>query len=474
MKRLGDELIDEICEYSNISDSIHVVLRGRKRKNTRVGRCILRHEDKFIRSIAKRIRSGKFRVGRYQEMYVTDGPKVRRVQAIPIIDRIAANAVMSVIERHVFRRYIRTTGASIKRRGAHDLMSIIQRDMNNNPEEFRYYYQSDFKKFYESISQDFLMYSLRKMFKGKILMGIIESFVTMMPSGISIGLRSSQGFGNMLLSMWLDHYIKDRLRWKFYYRYCDDITAVARTKKELWRFRNVMHIKSDFIGLTIKPNECVRPISEGLDALGYKTYQNRKFIRKRTKQNFARKIKKLSSKRRRRELTASFYGQCKHGDCRNLFYILTGVKMKDFKDLKIKPKYQDNKKRFNVETVTLKSLRDSKVIILDYEKGVIPGWQREEYEQEVRKAKDRLNTLHQKYGNEIPISEKYVLPSDVKKPEGRYIVLVEDEDGERKKFFTGDKEFWSILDQAEEMKEIPFRTTIKGKKIGNSLKFYFE
>lgn len=407
-------------------------------------------------------------------MYVTDGPKVRRVQAIPIIDRIAANAVMSVIERHVFRRYIRTTGASIKRRGAHDLMSIIQRDMNNHPEEFRYYYQSDFKKFYESISQDFLMYSLRKMFKGKILMGIIESFVTMMPSGISIGLRSSQGFGNMLLSMWLDHYIKDRLGWKFYYRYCDDITAVARTKKELWRFRNVMHIKSDFIGLIIKPNECVRPISEGLDALGYKTYQNRKFIRKRTKQNFARKIKKLSSKRRRRELTASFYGQCKHGDCRNLFYILTGVKMKDFKDLKIKPKYQDNKKRFNVETVTLKSLRDSKVIILDYEKGVIPGWQREEYEQEVRKAKDRLNTLHQKYGNEIPISEKYVLPSDVKKPEGRYVVLVEDEDGERKKFFTGDKEFWSILDQAEEMKEIPFRTTIKGKKIGNILKFYFE
>lgn len=296
----------------------------------------------------------------------------------------------------------------------------------------------------------------------------------MMPNGISIGLRSSQGFGNMLLSMWLDHYIKDRLGWKFYYRYCDDITAVARTKKELWRFRNVMHIKSDFIGLTIKPDECVRPMSEGLDALGYKTYQNRKFIRKRTKQNFARKIKKLSSKRRRRELTASFYGQCKHGDCRNLFYILTGVKMKDFKDLKIKPKYQDNKKRFNVETVTLKSLRDSKVIILDYEKGVIPGWQREEYEQEVRKAKDRLNTLHQKYGNEIPISEKYVLPSDVKKPEGRYVVLVEDEDGERKKFFTGDKEFWSILDQAEEMKEIPFRTTIKGKKVGNSLKFYFE
>ena len=267
----------------------------------------------------------------------------------------------------------------------------------------------DIRHYFDSVDHEVLKRLLRHKITDRRMLWLLYEIIDSCETGIPLGYYTSQWFANFFLEG-LDHYIKDRLRWKFYYRYCDDITAVARTKKELWRFRNVMHIKSDFIGLTIKPNECVRPISEGLDALGYKTYQNRKFIRKRTKQNFARKIKKLSSKRRRRELTASFYGQCKHGDCRNLFYILTGVKMKDFKDLKIKPKYQDNKKRFNVENVTLKSLRGSKVIILDYEKGVIPGWQREEYEQEVRKAKDRLNTLHQKYGNEIPISEKYFLP----------------------------------------------------------------
>ena len=195
MKRLGDELIEEICEYSNIYESLHTVIKGTKRKNTRVGRLILKHEDQFIRSIASKIRNGKFRVGRYQEMLVTDGPKVRRVQSVPILDRIAANAVMAVVEQHVHRKYIRTTGASIKRRGAHDLKQIIERDMRRNPEVFRYCYSSDFKKFYESIEQDFMMYSLRRMFKGRILMGIFESFVRMMPTGISIGLRSSQGFG---------------------------------------------------------------------------------------------------------------------------------------------------------------------------------------------------------------------------------------------------------------------------------------
>lgn len=473
MKRLGDELIDEICEYSNIYESLHTVLRGTKRKNTRIGRLILKHEDLFIRSIASRIRNGKFRVIRYQEMFVTDGPKVRRVQSIPILDRIAANAVMSVVERHVFRKYIRTTGASIKRRGAHDLKQIIERDMRLNPEAFCFCYSSDFKKFYESIEQDFMLYSLRRMFKGKILMGIFESFVRMMPTGISIGLRSSQGFGNMMLSMHLDHYIKDRLRWKFYYRYCDDIHAACGDKPSMWKFRNVMHERASFMHLTIKADEKIYPVSEGIDALGYRIYPEVTKLRKRVKKNFAKKYKGIKSKRRRRELVASFYGQCKHASCNNLFYKLVGVTMKDFKDLKIKPKYNDNKKRFPGPRVSLRTLRNTQITVLDFETGIKPPWMIEEYNKAVAEAKSRLNTLHQKYGNDIPSTEKYVLPEDVEKPEGRYVVSIEDEEGKKCEFFTGDKDIWSILDQVREADELPFRTTIKAQDNGNNQKFYF-
>lgn len=473
MKRLGDELIEEICEYNNIHESIHTVLKGTKRKKTRIGKLILKYEPQFIRSVAKRIRSGKFHVGRYQEMLVTDGPKIRRVQSIPILDRIAANAVMSVVEAHVFRKYIRTTGASIKQRGAHDLKQIIERDMRRNPGAFRYCYSSDFKKFYESIQQDFLLYSLRKMFKGRILMGIFESFVGMMPNGISIGLRSSQGFGNMMLSLHLDHYVKDRLGWKFYYRYCDDIHAACEDKSKMWKFRNIMHERADFMHLTIKPDEHVYPITEGIDALGYRMYPEVTRLRKRVKKNFAKRYKKLSSKRRRRELVASFYGHCKHASCNNLFYKLTGVRMKDFKELKIKPKYGDNKKRFNGQRVSLKTLRNTQVVVLDFETGVVPGWMRDEYNKAVAEAKSRLNTLHQKYGDNIPSTEEYVLPENVAKPEGRYVVFIEDEEGKKCKFFTGDRDIWSVLDQVREADELPFRTTIKAQDNGNNQKFYF-
>lgn len=473
MKRLGDELIEEIIAEDNIRDSIHCVLRGTKRKNSRIGRCILKYEDKFIRSIAKRIKSGKFQTIRYQEMLVHDGPKVRRVQAIPILDRIAANAVMSVVEKHIFKRYIRTTGASIKNRGAHDLLEIIKRDIRENPDSMRYVYKSDYTKFYETICQDFMMFCLRRMFKGKILMYIFESFVRMMPSGISIGLRSSQVFGNILLSMFLDHYLKDHKRWKRYYRYCDDILSGAGTKSELWEFRNMMHERAEYMKLNIKEDERIFPIENGIDVLGYVVFPDIIRLRKRNKQNFARKIKYKKSKRRRIELTASFYGLCKHADCNHLFYMLTGVKMKDFKNLKIKPKYQDNKKRFDVTVVDIKDICNEKLIIHDYEKGIIPKWQREEYQQEVARATTKYNELRKKYGDNIPDDVSYVHPDDVPKPEGRMIILVENEEGQKSKFFTGDKEIWSIMEQADEMGEIPFRTTIKKIRNNNSFKYIF-
>ena len=43
----------------------------------------------------------------------------------------------------------------------------------------------------------------------------------------------------------------------------------------------------------------------------------------------------------------------------------------------------------------------------------------------------------------------------------------------KSKFFTGDKEIWSIMEQADEMGEIPFRTTIKKIRNNNSFKYIF-
>ena len=57
-------------------------------------------------------------------MTVDDGPKVRIVQSVSLEDRIVLNAVMNVVDRHLKVRFIRTTSASIKNRGTHDLLPV--------------------------------------------------------------------------------------------------------------------------------------------------------------------------------------------------------------------------------------------------------------------------------------------------------------------------------------------------------------
>ena len=463
MKRIGktSNIINEIVELGNLNNSIDVVLRGTKRKATTNGKRILANRQAIMDKLADEIKNGTFGLSGYTEMLVTDGPKIRKVQSVSLYERIGVNAIMNIVEAHIFRKYIRTTNASIKNRGLHDLLNYIRKDLKEHPSEMKYSYKFDVKKFYESINQDFMMYSLRRIFKDKILLTILERFVRMMPQGLSIGLRSSQSFGNILLSMFLDHYLKDNLGHKYFYRYCDDGDDNFATKKECWEARNIIHERAEFMMLKIKENERVSPISEGIDYLGYVIRPTHTRLRKRNKKKAAKKLHEVKSKNRRTELIASFYGLCKHANCRNLFYKITGITMKEYKrmkDLGIKAKYDDNKKRFDCTEVNISQLVKEEILILDFETGVITKPQVDDYNKRVDEASRQL-AAYQQRGEPIPAS--FILPGDIKKPIGKYLVHIKREDGSEAKFFTGDKENYSKLDQAKEMGEIPCYSTVK-------------
>lgn len=457
MKRIGktSNIIDEIIEYGNIYNSIDVVLRGRRRKRLRTGRYILEHRDEIIAKLQKEINEGTFCITGYREMEVKDSGKVRRVQSVNLYERIGCNAIMHIVEQHVFRRYIRTTGASIKNRGMHDLKAYIEKDIELDPEGTKYCYKFDIRKFYESIDQDFMMYALRRMFKYKVLLTMLERFVRMMPSGLSIGLRSSQGFGNMLLSMFLDHYLKDNIGVKHFYRYCDDGVVLAGNKKTLWAIRDMVHDRAKIMHLSIKDDERVFPTKTGIDFLGYVIYgQDYVKLRKRNKQNAARKLHKLKSKRRRQEIIASLYGQCKHANCRNLFNRLTNIKMEEFKrlsDTGIKAKYQDGKKRLEGMEINISELVNEEFVIIDYETGVVTKPQRREYEEKVAQQRKELEN-YTTHGITPP--NGFMYPENIPQPIGKYVVSVKRNAGQNnevvQKLFTGDSENKSILDQMRE------------------------
>ena len=71
MRREG-YIIEEIIEYSNMSEAFDSVLRGTDRKRSRQGRFLLAHREKIITELTASIADGSFRLGGYHEREIED------------------------------------------------------------------------------------------------------------------------------------------------------------------------------------------------------------------------------------------------------------------------------------------------------------------------------------------------------------------------------------------------------------------
>jgi len=465
MKREG-YIIEEIIDERNLEDAFYSVLRGNERKQLAEGRWLIEHKKEFLDEVKAEIISGYINIGKWHPKDIIEAGKHRHLQVFDMKTRIKIAAVMQVVDKHLKKRYIRTTSSAIKNRGMHDLKAYIERDLREY--KIKYWFKFDFSKFYETIIQDFVMYAYRRVFKDERLLNILNQFVRVLPGGvgISMGLRSSQSNGNILLSVYLDHYLKDRYRVMFFYRYCDDgLNGSRNDKDELWECRDFVHSVANKLGQTIKPNERVFPSSLGLDFLGYVIYPTHTLLRKRVKQNFARKLHKLKSRKRRIEIVGSLWGMAKHCDSWHLLEKLLFKKeylklkkkaMKDFGKPKSSPQTIDGKKSFRGQKISGRELDHQPFIVIDYETGVIPSIEQERYKREIDDTMAR--------GGDTNL---------VKKPRQKYVVSII-YNGALRKLWTGDKENMDELDRRrEEPDGLPFFASMVTDYSGQYPKYSF-
>lgn len=437
-----DNLIPEIVSEENMGESFDYVIshleHPRQREMYRPKRLTI------IENLRREIGAGSFRIVRsdVRDLHVTEGYKERDVQAPTLVKRVGIHAIMVVIEKYTYPTLIKNTAASIKGRGMHWLHHVVEEDLTNAPEQSQYYYQNDIHHYYDSIDQGRMMQIIRKYVSDPILLPILDSFITLMPQGLSKGLRSSQCFANLYLNevdhemlKYVKHYEKDGETHYLYYRYCDDTVMLASTKKELWELRNIHIAAVARLGLEVKPSEAVRPLDVGLDFLGYVHYGTHSLLRKRIKQKAARKLAKVKSRRRRQEIIGSFKGMACHADCKHLFYKLTNQKMKKFSEIGVSYTPADGKKRFPGKTMRLGAIVNKTIEVHDYETGI-----------------------------------------NTSQGEDRYVVSFRDKQtGDWGKFFTASEEMKNILDQISDIEDgFPFETTIVSEVFdGGKVKYKF-
>lgn len=127
--------------------------------------------------------------------------------------------------------------------------------------------------------------------------------------GLPIGNYLSQYLSNLYLT-YFDHWVKEDLKVKYYFRYADDMVILASEKRALWHyFDEISRYLGNELKLMINGNYQVFPIeSRGVDFVGYVFYHTHTRLRKSIKKRFARKVASGVS----RESLASYMGWAKH------------------------------------------------------------------------------------------------------------------------------------------------------------------
>ena len=245
-------------------------------------------------------------------------PKKRIVFCLPYFpDRIVHHAIMIPMEPIFVSTFTCDTYSCIKKRGIHAAYYAVRKALNDEAAT-KYCLKLDVKQFYPTVDHYILKRLLRKKIKDTNLLWLLDGIIES-AEGLPIGNYLSQFFANFYLT-YFDHWLKEKLRVPYYFRYLDDMVLLNGSKQYLHKM--LYEIKSylrNELNLTVKENYQVFPVeSRGIDFVGYKTFHDYALLRKGIKQNFARAVANGADD----STIMSYWGWLKHCNSINLIRTL--------------------------------------------------------------------------------------------------------------------------------------------------------
>jgi len=304
-------LYERICDIQNIYLADDLASKGKGKQFSIVNHKANR--DMNLLKLQTMLLDKTFKTSPYAIFKVYE-PKEREVYRLPYFpDRIVHHAIMNVLEPIFVKTFTTDTYSCIKGMGLHKASRRLSKALKN-VDETKYCLKLDIKKFYPSVDHGILKSLLRRKFKDNDLLNLLDEIIDS-ANGIPIGNYLSQYFANFYLT-YFDHWLKEELKVKYYYRYADDIVILHSSKDYLHGLLSKIRIYLNVnLKLDVKGNYQVFPVaSRGIDFLGYVHYHTHTMLRKSIKKRFARKVKKDASKLS----IASYLGWAKHANCKNL------------------------------------------------------------------------------------------------------------------------------------------------------------
>ncbi|NCC67085.1 MAG: RNA-dependent DNA polymerase [Clostridia bacterium] len=312
-----NEAFDSICDF----EELYAAYRD-ARKQKRYRRDVMEYTENLeenLISTQNELLWETYKVGPYRPFYVTI-PKLRLVMALQFRDRVVQHALYRCMNPFYDRLFIEDSYACRVGKGSHkaaDRLQYWMRQVSRKPGAPWYYLKLDISKYFYRVNHRILLDLLKERVTDERLLRVLENIINSedtafgLPSGMGpeectedmwltdvgmpIGNLTSQMFANIYLNE-IDQHAKHKMRIHYYIRYMDDIIILHKDKAQLAEFKEeIADFLRDNLQLELNKKTAIRPVSLGVDFVGYRIYSTHRKLKKSTAYRIMHRMKTLSA-----------------------------------------------------------------------------------------------------------------------------------------------------------------------------------
>lgn len=273
----------------------------------------------LLNEIRQEVMEGTYKIDRYYIFYIYE-PKKRMIMSISFKHRIVQWAIYRVINPMLIKGYIEDSYGCIPGRGSLSAMQRLKYWVEQTERKGGqwFYLKLDISKYFYRVSHRVLRKMLAKKIKDDRLLAVLYSIIDcehtpfglppgkspgevpmeerLYDVGMPIGNLLSQVFANVYLDA-LDQFCKRVLKIHYYIRYMDDVIILCHDKAQLREWKDkIEEFLLEELELNLNKKTCIRPVSQGIEFVGYRVWTDRVCIRKSTSLRIKRALKGMKVK----------------------------------------------------------------------------------------------------------------------------------------------------------------------------------
>lgn len=258
-----------------------------------------------------------YKHGGYKAFNISD-PKPRSIHKASVRDRLLHHAIHRILYPCFDKTFISDSYSCRVKKGTNKALSRFREftyKVSRNDTRTCWVLKCDIRKFFTSIDHKVLLDILNSYIPDKqiirLLQEIIESFSVKPGIGLPLGNLTSQLFVNIYMNKF-DHFVKHKLKVKYYIRYADDFVVLSQDKKWL---ESLTFLIADFLSEKLKlhlhPDKLfIKTLASGVDFLGWVSFSDHRLLRTATKWRMMKRIKESPMS----TTINSYLGLLKHGN----------------------------------------------------------------------------------------------------------------------------------------------------------------